>query len=64
MSENSPTISSLMDTTTIKTTFGTSKLDIYCQKGYSTDAEPSQKCRHFSCLSEKVSRTSLPNVEN
>ena len=63
LSENSPTIPSMMDTTEVKTTFGTSVLDKYRQKGFLADAESSQKCWDFSCVPERVLRISLPNVE-
>ena len=63
LSENSPTISSMMDNTEVKTTFGTSVLDKYRQKGFLADAESSQKCWDFSCVPERVLRISLPNVE-
>ena len=53
-SENSPTISSLTDNTEVKTTIGTSVLDKYRQKGYLADAESSQTCWEFSCVSEKA----------
>ena len=43
LSGNSSTMSSLMDTTEVKTTFGTSVLDKFCQKGFLADAESSQK---------------------
>ena len=62
--ENSPTISSLMDNTELKTTFGPSVLDKYRQKGFLADAESSQKCWDFSCVPERVLRISLPNIEN
>ena len=63
MSENSPTISSLIDTTEVKT-FGTSLLDKYRQKGLLANAESSQICWDFSCAPERVLRISLPNVED
>ena len=63
LSENSPTISSMMDNTEVKTTFGTSVLDKYRQKGFLADAESSQKCWDFSCVPKRVLRISLPNVE-
>ena len=63
LSENSPTISSLMDTTEVKSTFGTSVLDKYQQEGFLADAESSQKCWYFSCVQERVLRISLPHVE-
>ena len=63
LSENLPTISSLMDNTEVKTTFGTSVLDTSRQKGYLADAESSQKYWEFSCVPEKVLRISLSNVE-
>ena len=52
LSKNSATISSLKDTTEIKTTFGTSVLDKYRQKGFLADAESSQKCWENSCVPE------------
>ena len=63
LSENSPTIPSMMDTTEVKRAFGTSVLDKYRQKGFLADAESSQKCWDFSCVPERVLRISLPNVE-
>ena len=62
-SKNSPTMSSLMDTTEVKTTFGTSVLDKYRQKGFLADAESSQKSWDFSFVPERVLRISLPNIE-
>ena len=62
-SGNSPTISSLMDTTEVKTTFGTSVMDKNRQKGFLADAESSQRCWDFSCVPERVLRISVPNVE-
>ena len=53
----------MMDNTEVKTTFGTSVLDKYRQKGFLADAESSQKCWDFSCVPERVLRISLPNVE-
>ena len=63
LSENSLTISSLMDTTEVKSTFGTSVVDKHRHKGFLADAESSQKCWDFSCVPERVLRISLPNVE-
>ena len=63
MSDLSPTIACLMDTTEVKTTFGTSVLDKYRQKGFLADANSSPKCWDFSSVPERVLRISLPNVE-
>ena len=52
-----------MHTTEVKKTFGTSVLYKYRQKGFSADANSSQKCWDFFCVPEKVLRISLPNVE-
>ena len=64
LSENLPTMSSLMDTTEVKATFGNSMMDKHRQKGFLADAESSQKSWDFSCVPERVLRISLPNVEN
>ena len=63
LSENSPTISSLMDNTEVKITVGTSVLDKNRQEGFLADAESSQKCWDFSCVPERVLRISLSNVK-
>ena len=63
LSENSPAISSLMDNTEVRTTFGTSVLNKYRQKRFLPHAESSQKSWDFSCVPKRVSRISLPNVE-
>ena len=64
MSENSPKALSLIDTTEIKTTtFGTSVQDKYRRKEFLADAESSQKCQEFTCVSKRVLQTSLPNFE-
>ena len=63
LSENSPTIFSLIDTTEVKTTFGTSELDKYQQKGFFSRCRVITETLEFSCVPERVLRISLPNVE-
>ena len=52
-----------MVTAEVKTTFETSLLEKFRQKGVLADAKSSQKSWDFSCVPEKVLRLSLPNNE-
>ena len=55
LSDNSPTIFSMMDSNEIETiTFGTSLLDKFREKGIVAHAEPSQKGWYVSCVPERV----------